>query len=980
MKMTWTTEELVQHFTIQADEQEFLGSNAPHNQLGKAVLLKYFQYEARFPITPNDVPQPIVEFLAQQLYLTSGDFDQYQWEGTRMREHRQAIRTWLGFRQASVDDQQAIQEWLRSEVLPDEHRPQHLQQSVYRQLREQQLEPPTDTQVERLVAAAIYQYQQQFFQQTYARLPIAVRVRLRQLLLEASIWQEQTAGYAPLHEMKLGAGAATVKHIQRVCDRLKGLQAIELPEDLFDDLPLSYLQQYQRQVSVESPSHLLRRKGTAPEQMYTLLAAFCWVRQRQVTDDLVDLFIRVLQNIKIKAEREEKKHLIADFIRVEGKQQLLFDLAEVMLNHPDGIIEEVLYPVVGQARLEALVEEARQTGTYRQAVQTRIGSSYSYHYRQMLPPILEVLEFRSNNARHQPLIGALKVVETYLEDKGRYFYPIDAVIPIDGVIPGVLQTWIYEPNRSGKRQVRRTRYELCVLQQLRDRLRRKAIWVVGADRHRNPDHDTPADFDDKRTAYYQALNLPLDADEFITRLQHEMTSALTLLHDGLTDNPFVSIMASGRIRLQKLKKQTESANLLYLHNHVKQQWQMISLLDVLKEADLRTDFTQHFHSLTGQSRLPQDELRQRLLLGLYGFGTNTGVSRVSAGNPDVSDSQLKYMRRRFISTEGLRAAIAHLVNATLAVKDPAIWGEAATWSASDSKQFGAWDQNLRAQWHQRYRGAGVMVYWHVSKQSLCIYSQLKAPSSSEAASMIEGVLRHCTAMQVDRSYVDTHGQSEVAFAFCRLLGFQLMPRLKNIYEQRLHLPHKEDIVKYPELEPILRSVIDWDLIRHEYDEMVKYATALRLGTAQTEAILKRFTRSNIQHPTYKAFSELGRAIKTIFLCRYLHDIEVRQEIFEGLNVIENWNSANGFIFYGKHGDIATNDVDAQEVTILAMHLLQTSLVYVNTLIVQQVLADPAWRERFTQADWRGLTPLFYRHINPYGRFDLDMSYRIPLVA
>jgi hypothetical protein len=63
-----------------------------------------------------------------------------------------------------------------------------------------------------------------------------------------------------------------------------------------------------------------------------------------------------------------------------------------------------------------------------------------------------------------------------------------------------------------------------------------------------------------------------------------------------------------------------------------------------------------------------------------------------------------------------------------------------------------------------------------------------------------------------------------------------------------------------------------------------------------------------------------------------------------------------------------------------MHLLQASLVYVNTLIVQQVLADPAWRERFTEADWRGLTPLFYRHINPYGRFDLDMSYRIPLVA
>jgi TnpA family transposase len=177
---------------------------------------------------------------------------------------------------------------------------------------------------------------------------------------------------------------------------------------------------------------------------------------------------------------------------------------------------------------------------------------------------------------------------------------------------------------------------------------------------------------------------------------------------------------------------------------------------------------------------------------------------------------------------------------------------------------------------------------------------------------------------------------------------------------------------------ILRRAIDWDLITQQYDEMVKYATALRLGTAEAEAILKRFTRPNIQHPTYKALSELGRAIKTIFLCRYLTYEEVRREIQEGLNVVENWNSANGFISYGKQGEISTNDVDAQEIAILAMHLLQSCLVCVNTLMVQEVLAEPAWEQRMTEADWRGLTPLFYGHVNPYGMFDLDMKSRIPL--
>lgn len=66
-----------------------------------------------------------------------------------------------------------------------------------------------------------------------------------------------------------------------------------------------------------------------------------------------------------------------------------------------------------------------------------------------------------------------------------------------------------------------------------------------------------------------------------------------------------------------------------------------------------------------------------------------------------------------------------------------------------------------------------MIYWHVEKNSVCIYSHLKSPSSSEVSAMIEGVLRHDTEMDVQKQYVDTHGQSEVGFAFCHLLGLHL---------------------------------------------------------------------------------------------------------------------------------------------------------------------------------------------------------------
>ena len=409
---------------------------------------------------------------------------------------------------------------------------------------------------------------------------------------------------------------------------------------------------------------------------------------------------------------------------------------------------------------------------------------------------------------------------------------------------------------------------------------------------------------------------------------------------GLPDNQYVKILPKGWIHLSPLEAQTDPEFLLPLKGEIGRRWPMTSLLDVLKEADLRIRFTREFQSGTEREHLNRTVLQPRLLLCLYALGTNTGLKRMASGQEEATYKDLLYVRRRFITAEQLRRAITQVVNATLSIRQPEIWGEATTACASDSKQFGAWDQNLLTEWHVRCGGRGVMVYWHVAQRSTCIYSQLKSCSSSEAGAMIEGVLRHCTEMTVKRQYVDSQEQSEVAFAFCHLLGFQLMPRLKAIPRQRLYRPGTGMQEAFPGLQAILSRPIDWDLIREHYDIMIKYGTALRLGTADAKNLLRRFTRSNLRHPVYKALAELAKAIKTTFLCRYLHEAKLRQEVNEGLNVVENWNSANSFIFYGKGGELATNRRDDQEIGLLSLHLLQVFVVYVNTLMIQKTLAEP----------------------------------------
>lgn len=129
---------------------------------------------------------------------------------------------------------------------------------------------------------------------------------------------------------------------------------------------------------------------------------------------------------------------------------------------------------------------------------------------------------------------------------------------------------------------------------------------------------------------------------------------------------------------------------------------------------------------------------------------------------------------------------------------------------------------------------------------------------------------------------------------------------------------------------------------------------------------------------YQALQELGRVLKTIFICQYLCSEELRQEIHEGLNVVERWNGVNDFIFYGKKSTVSSNEYVTQEISALSLHLMQAALVYINTLMIQKVLELSHWKNRLTIEDKRALSPLIYGHVNPYGTFKLDMNKRISI--
>ncbi|WP_406275751.1 transposase [Nocardia sp. NBC_00881] len=275
-------------------------------------------------------------------------------------------------------------------------------------------------------------------------------------------------------------------------------------------------------------------------------------------------------------------------------------------------------------------------------------------------------------------------------------------------------------------------------------------------------------------------------------------------------------------------------------------------------------------SVADRGFIPEDVLAERLLLGIYAYGTNTGIRSVAGGDHGHSEEDIRYVRRRYVRRRYLTAEAARqigieIANATFQVRSASVWGEGSTAVASDSTHFGSWDQNIFTEWHSRYSGRAVLIYWSVEKGSVVIHSKRINCSASAVHAMVEGAVRHGTEMTVESNYVDSHGQSEIGFGVTKLLGFDLLPRIKRINKCKLYRPAAGEADLWPELRPALTRPIRWELIAQQYDQMVKYATAIRTGTASTEAILRRFMKANANHPTYQAMIELGRAQNTIFL-------------------------------------------------------------------------------------------------------------------
>jgi TnpA family transposase len=179
----------------------------------------------------------------------------------------------------------------------------------------------------------------------------------------------------------------------------------------------------------------------------------------------------------------------------------------------------------------------------------------------------------------------------------------------------------------------------------------------------------------------------------------------------------------------------------------------------------------------------------------------------------------------------------------------------------------------------------------VSDQYSVFSTKVISCSPRETLYVIDGLLENNTILKIRAHTTDTHGYTEIVFALCYLLGYYFMPRIRDLKDQQLYRVEKN--VNYGILTPLLNKTADLDIVEEQWESMIRVTQSLKTRTAPAHVIVQRLTNSFPSDRLSKAFTNLGRIIKTEYSLLYLTDPKLRRKVQLQLNKGEYDTSCHG---------------------------------------------------------------------------------------
>jgi TnpA family transposase len=952
--------ELVRHYTLSRDDLDIVVTKrAAHNRLGCAVLLCYLRHPGRAP-DPDELPPPqLLAFLARQVGADPADYVEYRRRSQTQREQIGAIMARTGHRAFDRAAFRELSNWLVS-IAQVNRDPVALAAALVDELRRRQILLPSAAVLEMIL------------HQARGRAESLVHRALTEALapddnqaLETLLEPYDETPTAMLAWLRHAPQSPAARNLVAIVERLTALRNLGVDRSYRARIPEAAFERLAAEGVRMTAQHI--RDLARPRRLAVLMASAIRM-EADLTDSALAMFDKLMGTLSRRAENRTAEKTLNSVRDTQAQLRTLVTACRTLIDARETGADafEAIDLSVGWSRFGTCVADVEALSRPEATdARTELLTRYPT-IRAFAPALLNAFQFRGGSTV-SPLLRAIDIIRAMYADGKR-------VLPAKPPTSFIRRSWRRFVMPCG--EIDRKAYEICALSELRDRLRAGDVWVEGSRQFRDFESclaPRPT-FEILRAEGALPIAVGADGGIHLSDRRQVLVERLAVVGAAAAAGALEDVdLSSGELRVTPIKDHTpEGADALgrSAYGAVPK----IKITDLLLEVDGWTGFTDCFtHQRSG--RPPED--RATMLTAVLAEGINLGLTRMADACRGVTMRQLAWVHDWHVREETYAAALARIIEAHRALPLSSVWGDGRT-SSSDGQFYPSGGRAVATGDINAQHGnePGVAFYTHVSDQYDPFHTKVIAATASEAPHVLDGLLYHQTGLAIDEHYTDTGGVSDHVFGLCHLLGFRYAPRIRDLKDRRLYLfPGDEAPAS---LRPLVGGVINLDHLAANWDELLRVATSIRMGTVTASAMLRKLAAYPRQNGLAVALRELGRIERTLFTLDWLSDPALRRRANAGLNKGEARNALARAIFFNRLGEMRDRTFENQVYRASGLNLLVCAVILWNTRYLQAALADMGDGGLDVRPELiRHVAPLGWEHIGLTGDYIWDAGVTSP---
>jgi TnpA family transposase len=919
-----------------------------------AVQICAIRLYGRFLGNIHELSLQIISYLNLQLELPPSLTVEVPEREATYLEHRKNILNYLGFGKFDEATNIKLTDWLMKQAYQG-YLPMELIPRAEKYLLSENIILPGSSVLERLVIHACSESHIQLFQSIYERLSPELRQSMDSLLTAPE--GEQRSYF---HKLKEYPPSAKISSLQDYLKRYQTLSETGIENfeaRMIDSKFMDYLFRLARTY------HAKDLKRFNDNKRYSLMICFLLETRRILLDHLMKMHDQYIMDMCRKCKNKyEKKH--REFRkRYKKAVDTILIMSPLFVDLPDDkpFYKKDLWQKEDEEKFK---ESIKDLYIFKKLEERGYGDLLLNRYPSLRKYFADFIQLpfaaeQGSNA----LLQSIDIIRDL--DSGK-LKKLPHDVP-ENFVPNELQKAL----RDQDDEIKRNAWEMALALAIKDKLRSGDLYLPQSKQYVsfwNLVLNEPS-WEKTKEAAFAELQQPKQ-QEIELVLTNKFNETVDLAKKSFKNDDFATIQ-NGKLKLKRVDKIVPPTSVIGLQKTIDSSMPTIRIEKLLIEVDQLTGFTRHFVPISEHHSRPSN-FYKTLIAALISQATNLGVVSMSGSVQGVSVDMLRHVLNFYIREDTIKAASAEIVNQHHQLPLSSVHGK-GTISSSDAQRFKIRADSLLASYYPRYYGyyeKAIGIYTHVSDQYAVYSTKIISCSPREALYVLDGLLENNTILKIREHTTDTHGYTEIVFALCYLLGYYFMPRIRDLKDQQLYRVDRN--VDYGVFTPLLNKTADLEIIEEQWEAMIRVALSLKQRTAPAHVIVQRLTNSFPSDRLSKAFTNLGRIIKTEYILRYITDPALRGTVQLQLNKGEYRHKLPRRVFFADQGEFTVGDYEEIMNKASCLSLVSNAVLYWNTIKISDIVQNLRDRgEKIDEETLSHISLLPFKHVLPNGTYFID---------